>query len=241
MIRTLTLLSFALFASSASAQSGLGLFWDGCSADPHQDTRTFACDTNAGEAFSLYATVVVPAEMPQFTAASLTVDVGNWYSAPVPDWWRTAAGQCRENAITMTFDPVEVATPGCPDIWQGTFVMSAFAPQLLGSGEILRLRGAAAVQAGNEVHVFPDGAELVVCRIRISRQQTVGTGSCAGCTTCEMLALQECKLQQPPGYGDYTLTNGQYGWSNVAFWNGHCIPPDPVQNRSWGAIKGMYR
>jgi len=245
MKRIVKMVALGLLAGAAPAvaQSGLGLYWDGCSADAHEQVKTFACDTNVGEPFVLYATIVVPADMPQFAAASVIVDVWYWYFAPVPPWWQTAADQCRQNAIVMSFDPSSLATPGCPDLWQGGAIVSVFVPQLgVPVPNMLRLNGGAALPAGQEIHVPADGTELNVCRIILYRSKTIGTDACGGCSTCAQLEYRESKLQQPAGAGDYSVSYGREGkYGSLAFWNGWCEPPDAAQNRSWGQIKGMYR
>lgn len=229
----------ALAAPPAMAQGGLNLYWNGCSADAeHAQSMTFACDTNTGPSFALWASVIVPADMPRFAGAHAIVDVYFWYRGSVPSWWLTNSGQCRAHAISMTFAPVEIAT-SCPDIWGGSAIVSVFQPQLGVQGpNTLRLDGAAAIQVGQEIHVPADGAELNVGKILISRVKSTGAGACAECSSCAVLAFSQCKLQQAAGVGDYTVTQPLSGFVS---WNGSCPPPDAAQNRTWGAVKGMYR
>ena len=136
--------------------------------------------------------------------------------------------------------------PGtCGNIWQDNPTLSVFAVQQGVNGpNKVRLNGGAAIPAGSEIVVAADGAELIVSKVTITRAKTVGTGSCAGCLTGACIVLNECKLQQPAGIGDYTVTNAATPGSNFVTWqNGmaQCPLPTPAQNRTWGAVKNLYR
>ena len=241
-IATTALLLLMAGAGPAAAQYGLGLYWDGCSADPHEQVKTFACDTNVGAPFVLYATIAVPVDVPQLVAATVVVDVWFWHSRSVPPWWQTALGQCRANAIGMSFDPPSLATAGCPDLWQQGLIMSVFAAQPHPYNPLaIRLNGGAVLPAGQEIHLLADGTELNVARIVIFHSKTTGTGSCGGCQDCAELVYLETKLQQPAGYGDYTVTNENTPGSNVAFWQEPWCIPVGTRNRTWGALKGFDR
>lgn len=240
-IATLTAAMLALSATFAFAAGGLNLHFGGCSVDVGaSSSATFACNTNAGSEV-LYASVVLPASMPLFLGTSALIDV-TVESPTLPDWWQTAAGQCRANAISMSFDPSLLATD-CGDIWGGTPNLSVFQlQQYLHGPNMVRLNGGAAVPAGQEIALVADGTtELNVARVSISHSKTTGTGACAGCEVGACIVLQECYLQQPAGNPLYRLTTPI---SNVVTFNGAsplCAGATPTQNRTWGAVKGLYR
>ncbi len=235
-----------VIGASASMASGLYLNWDDCSAasgGAGVQQKTFACNSNTGAGFALYTSVAVPTTMPKFTATSAIVDVA--VDAPtLPDWWLTNAGQCRPNAVTMSFDPVVLAL-SCPNIWADGILLSVFAAQQGTNGpNKVRLNGGAAIPAGSEITVNADGTELLVSKVNISRTKSTGTGSCAGCNLGACLVLNECFLQQPAGMGDYRVTNAATPGSNFVTWQGgvaQCPLPTPAQNRTWGAVKNLYR
>jgi hypothetical protein len=230
----------ALGAAPVQAQGGLNLSWDGCTLDEaHHQHKTFSCDTNTGPDFQLFASVVVPVDVPRLVACELMVDVWMFGRSELPPWWLTAVGQCRANAVRISFDPTVLQT-NCSDLWAGVPTVSLF--QVVPNGDrpyMTRIKGAAAISAGQEVHVPADGAELNVCRITLSRTKTTGAGSCPGCQACALISFEQCLLKQPPDLLNIWVTNPYGEW--WADWNGNCTPPDPVHNRSWGAIKGMYR
>ncbi len=238
-IVTLTAAALALSASMAFAAGGLNLLYNGCSLDGGATSATFACDVNTG-AELLYASVILPADMPQFLGTTAIVDV-TVEAAALPDWWLTASGQCRANAISMSFDP-SVLTTNCWNIWHDNPNLSVFTvQQFLHGPNTLRLNGGAAVPAGSEIALTADGAELNVCRITVNHTNTVGATACAGCTDGACLVLEECYLQQPAGMPLYRLTTPI---SNaVTFNNGtlDCQGATPTHNRTWGAVKGLYR
>ncbi len=231
-----------VFGASASLASGLNLRWDGCS-DGGVQAKTFLCNTNTGAAFVLYTSVVVPADMPMFAATSALVDIAV-DDAALPAWWQTTAGQCSANRIDMGF-AASSNTSNCADIWQGNPNLSVFQVQQGVNGpNKIRLNGGAAVPAGSELAMIADGAELVISRVTITRAKSTGTGACAGCLTGACIVFNEAKLQQPAGIGDYTVTNAATPGSNFVTWQAgmaQCPIPTPAQNRTWGAVKNLYR
>ena len=242
---TLAATFLVLGASSAMAQSGLTMYWDNCS-DGGANQKTFACAVNTGSDI-FYVSVVIPSSMPSFAASSAIIDM-TFEDAGIPAWWQTLGGQCRANAIGMTFDPLNFTT-NCGDVWQGSANLSVFQPQqgtnVQGHGaNTLRLNSGAAIPAGSEIALTADGSELVVGKVTITHSKTVGTGACAGCTTPVCIVLNECKLQQPAGVGDFTVLNEAAGKTRSLTFNGtpaNCPTNTPTQNRTWGAVKSLYR
>lgn len=239
-IVTLTAALLAFSATLALAAGGLNLHFGGCAADGGATTSTFACGVNTGQEV-LYASVVLPANMPRFLGTTALIDVT--VEAPsLPDWWLTASGQCRANSIGMSFDPLTIGT-ACDGIWGTTSNLAVFQlQQNLHGPNTFRLNGGAAVQAGQEIALVADGTtELNVCRVVITHAKTTGVDACAGCSSGACIVLQECYLQQPAGQPLYRLTTPI---SNVVTFNNgtlDCMGATPTQNKTWGAVKGMYR
>lgn len=241
----LAALSLALSASPAQSQGGLNLYWDDCSVSGTV-LKTFACNSNTGPAFSLYASVVVPADMPQFAATTCIIDV-ILNGGSIPNWWQLSSGQCRANAVAMSFDPT-VLTTSCEDLWAGNVPMSVFQvqPSPHGLPYELRLNGGAALPMGSEIHVPADGRELVISRLMIQRSKSTGAGACAGCIVGACLLLNEAYLQQPIPLPIYRVTNPAA--NTLVVWNDyyggyfHCGGVwDVARNRTWGQVKGSYR
>ena len=238
-IVTLTAALLALSATMALAQGGLNLFSNGCSADVGaSSSATFACDVNTGSN-QLYASVIVPADMPMFTGTTAIIDVT--VGAPaLPSWWQVQPGGCRANAFSLSFDPANVATTGCNDIWAGSTNTPIQQVQVgLHGPNTLRLIGGAALTAGSEIPIVADGSELNVARVTISH---INTLSCSGCDTPVCLTLSECYLQQPGLLPQYRVTTPI---SNTVSFNNSgqldCVGATPAKNRTWGQVKSLYR
>src|SRR5215471_12705021 len=110
-----------------------------------------------------------------------------------------------------------------------------------------RVRIAEAVPANN----FKDlvaGQEYYSCDLTIDYQKTVGTGSCAGCSTPACLVLTSINLTTPVVENNRLLTGPANGVdSNWATWQGGggvvvggqagCPAATPTAKSTWGAVK----
>lgn len=241
----LALLLLVATAAGAFAQSGLNLHWDQCYADGGTTFKGIACDSNTGFDV-LIVSLVPPADMPQLAVVSAILD---FYLADgaVPPWWQTMAGQCRPNAIGISFDSNTFPyTEACSSIWQSQVPsqLVAIQPELDGPNH-LRLTSFAAVPAGQELALYADGTELVAARVTISHTKSTGTGACEGCRTGACIWLSEMRLRQPGGVGDHTLTHvaaSQWAYRNAG--GGYPRPETchtPALNRTWGSIKTLYQ
>lgn len=236
-------------ASTAHAQAGLNLNWNGCVGDGRVTGASFLCNTNTGATFGAFASIVLPTDLTAFAATTAIVDVG-FTGATIPAWWQTGTGQCRAGSVSFSADPNTITNGGaggCLDIWGGSAqVLGVFQPQpsVHGLPNELRLNGGAAIPAGTEIAWAADGTEFVVAKFTINRAKTTGTGSCAGCTTGACLTLNECFVQQPNPLPGYRVTNAASANSNfITFQSGApaCPSATPSQNRTWGAVKNLYR
>lgn len=235
-----TFLLLALAAGPATAQ-GFNLYWNDCGGGGAAIDQVFACDTNVGDPFTMYVSVVPSLEMPQFVGVEANVDV-LVAGASLPPWWQLATGQCRAGDLNATCDPNEFGAIACPDIWDGAQAVSAFQVTAAPVTWAFRFRFAAAVQSPSPITAAELGQELVVGAIRLTRDRTTGAGACDGCLSGACFVVQDMKLVQPAGVGDILLTspatnnwvqfNGGIGWNN-------CYVPNV--NRTWGSIKSLYR
>ena len=88
--------------------------------------------------------------------------------------------------------------------------------------------------------------EYYIQRILITNARSTGVGACSGCQDGACIVLNSTLLTQPAGVGDYLLTNPlnrnwvqwQGGAGDVP---GGCPAATPTQNRTWGAVKSLYR
>ena len=239
-ILTLAAALLVLGATSAMAQGGLNLFWNNCSTSG-ASALTFNCASNSGSYF-LYGSVVLPGDMPTFLGLTAVTDVAV-DATSLPAWWQVAPGDCRANTFSISFDPNNNSTDCGTDIWQfnNPTPVSTIQPMLHGANT-LRLNSAAALPAGSEISLAADGTEYYVFRITLSKQKSATAAACAGCNVGACIVLNEMKLSQPLGIGDRTVTNPAV--SNFVTWQAgalQCPQATPTQNRTWGAVKNLYR
>lgn len=243
MRRSLLLaLLLALGVPAAFAQGGVNLYWDDCggTAGP-VSSKTFACDTDLGGPFTMILSVLPPAELPQFVGIEAYVDVV--VNAPsLPPWWQMDTGQCRAGALSATCDPNAFVATACEPIWGGATPLSVFdlvgAP--VGWGFRVRLTGAIAEPIA--LTAAQADQELVVGAVRITRARTTGADACAGCETGACFVATEARLMQPDGVGDFLLsTPAVSNWVQINGGNGWFNCYVPAANRTWGAIKALYR
>ena len=86
------------------------------------------------------------------------------------------------------------------------------------------------------------GSEYYMFKVNITKTKTVGTGSCAGCTDACSIVLNEIKLVEPTGVGDFRIFNPAV--SAYCNYNGGIANPvgvTPTTNRTWGQVKALYR
>jgi len=183
------------------------------------------------------ASVFPAVPMATFASASAIIDVSTT-GGTLPAWWQTAAGQCRQNQITISFDPSVNATT-CPDIWGfGTIVQVSAIQQGVNGPNRVRVNGLAAIPAGSEIPLAT-GDELWLCMVQIFRANTLACVT--GCSSPATIVFNETKLLSPTE-PQSVITNpaGNY----CIGWNGGvatCPGATPTENRTWGAVKNLYR
>ncbi len=227
-----------LTATAAFADDGIILRVGDCSAGSTVQSIVNDCSSNAGNALDLVVSCVVPMPFDNFVAAMSVIDVQT-ASATLPDWWRMDAGGCRAGAFTVEGDAA--VSPSCPTIWDSfSGMISAGYEQIgvLGSNNG-RFVVATAIPAPGTLP--GDGTtEYGVARIRIQRVHSTGAGACAGCDVHAMLTLREVQFQNDTGIGNMRFFNPAIDVTSLSVtYEGQY--PVPTRNRTWGAIKSLYR
>jgi hypothetical protein len=237
-MRKLFLLVTAMLAGAAVASaSGINLSWDNCSTfgNPYE---AFACNTNTG-AHRLVGSFVAPAGVSMMTANEISIEIQS--AGPMPSWWEFyQPGSCRQASLVPSFDFTGLI--GCLDSWHGAGYGGIAAYQTLASDR----RKIVAVVATDYLTAGPlsEGSEYYSFIMDINNDKTVGAGSCAGCDVTACIQLTSIRLDQPVGFGDYTLTNPVI--STFALWQPALTGPGcpgvvPNRHSTWGAVKSLYR
>lgn len=225
------------FAAPAGAQ-GLNLKWDDCGGPSN---KNFACSSNTAAAHKLTGSYVAPPGVNQMSGNESVLDFSSLL-ATLPAWWQVrGTGQCRQGALTAN-----VGTPGtcAQDFWAGNGAggIGAYTVGFQGTPNRARLVMAFAV-AADFIGPVADGIETYAYTLQISNVKTVGTGACADCDKPVCIVFNSIKLTQPVGVGDFIIGNPTSLISNQATWNSNgadCVAV-PTINRTWGAVKALYR
>ncbi len=237
-LRLLTVTAaFLMVASAASAAPGINLSWTACGITG-TDSKTFACGVNTGSEV-MVASYVAPSGTSGITGMEAVVDIQS--STPtMPDWWMFKnAGTCRQTALSSL--PAGASCDG--DYWAGQASggITAYISPYLAATNRARLLIIYAVPSTIAAPVDAD-VEYFAFTATITHAKTVGTGSCAGCTTPMCIVLNEIKLTQGVGIGDYRISDAAA--NKIITWQGesaaNCLTV-PVKNRTWGAVKSLYR
>lgn len=239
-----SLLVTALGIAPALARGAtLGLTWNECAPGSGLALRTNAC-TNALVPLSLLPTFTLDAPVDSVAFLELVVDV--IAEDPVlPDWWRLEPGGCNAGAMTGTGDYTGLGA--CTDPWNGggTALVQVWSPgEPRGGANMARMIVTSSVLPANFASLQA-GVEYYAAHLRLSLARGSGVGSCAGCLRGACLVLNSVQLGRLPGASPalVTVVPTSGGTPGIATWqNGHAeCAAVPVRNRTWGAIKSLYR
>jgi hypothetical protein len=236
----LTGVLLALTASLASA-AGINLAWNDCLGSGGVTSKTFACNSNAGNN-DLFITVDPPVNIPDVNGSNPIIDLQS-ASTPLPAWWQMKnAGTCRLASLNA-FSAIAGTCPN--DIWGGggtagvaAYLTTSVVPSI--PLNRARLLGSISVPTLNAGNVDP-GTEYFVLLVRINNAKTTGLGACAGCQDPVCLVLNEVLLTSNNS-GDNRVTNPRE--SNFTTWQGGgpgCPGATPTNNKTWGQLKSIYR
>jgi hypothetical protein len=240
-----------LTASVAAAQ-GISLNWSQCY--PQNTTlinRNGSCYTCVAPvaAQRVIASFTAPLAMPNMVSATSIIDIV--FATSQPDWWRFdgqggSVPGCRANGATVAPKYLGTATL-CPDLM---FTSNVQGPILVAFNgwkgpNTMRLviensrDGVFDAQSGShyvaqQMDLNANG-ESVDCNASPTPDNTP---KCLGCQTAATLALNEVQMTPQSGAPVVlTAVNGR----NFVHWNNGVGTPTPTQNKSWGAVKALYR
>lgn len=188
----------ALTASMASAQTpGINYSLTDCGTFGTQDA-TNACTSNSGSIVTV-GSVIAPAGVDHMVAMEAVVDAQT-SGATLSPWWQMNTGECRQGAVVLNAD----FTGGpfsCTDYWAGAgIIVGGIDPNHSGPNRF-RIKVVCALPAEQAI----DQTENYMFKASILKSKSVGTGSCAGCLDACSLVLNEIRLDQPAGVGDFRI------------------------------------
>ncbi len=231
---------------SAGYAAGINVAWNDCVGAGGASNKSFACNTNVGSN-ALVFSFDPPEGITKLTGGSAWVDLA---TNAMPDYWRLAAGACRDGVMQLSFDPGT-----CADPWAGAAVGSfIYRGSVSGHPNVARVEVSWSVPEAVAGPVSP-GWEYTAFRLVIDNRLTVG--ACNGCQDPVCVGFNGLWLYQPAGMADVFVCNPLF--SDLATWQGGFVgsgcpgvdqAPLPLPSlcavtsavrRSWGQIKSIYR
>ena len=230
------ILSAALVALSATlaAAQGINLSLNDCGTFGLTNAPTNACNSNTGAALQMVGSVVPPGDVPQMVACEAVLD-GQTNQATLSPWW--SLDGCRSGAMTLGAD-FTTSSGDCADFWAGQGIIVGGIDPTHSAPNRFRIKLTCAVPASQDM---APGSEYYMFHCNILKTKTTGTGNCAGCTDACSIVLNEIRLDQPAGVGDFRIFNPAN--SAVCNYNGGAggYQATPTANRTWGQVKALYR
>ena len=231
-------------ATTAHAQSGLNLYWDGC-PNAGVANKDFTCDNEFDE-FVAYGTFVAPAGLDGaagtlLNGQDIVIDILS-ESANLPAWWDFTEGGCRPaGSLLMGFTrPTNcsayrnywAAGAGGVAAYRNSTTPGAPTP----GPNRARIIGAAGIGDAN-TGVITAGSNVFSFSMTIG---ATGTSTCANCATKMCLVLNQITLGKQDGE---QIPVTDVAVSRTITFNG--AGPDcsvaPVRNTTWGQVKALYR
>jgi hypothetical protein len=240
----------SLFSVPEADAAGVNLRWNNCVSEGGVPNVNFACNTNVSS-HALTSSFVLPADLNSATAVQVSFNL-SMASASVPPWWELVnAGSCRRFSLSANVS-LNVNDLICQDWEQGGNAQGGFLNYTIGAF------GPATVRIVTAFVVVPPAAENLQAgpeyfaeNLVLLNQQTVGIGSCSGCSTPVCIAIESIKIDVA-GVTVLVLTQPADGVaSNFATWQGGagaaplpggaCPAVVPTRNSTWGSVKSLYR
>ena len=242
------LLGIAVLAMPVPAScSGLDLTWNDCVGGSFQLGTNFTnCSTSTAR-LTLYCSFKTDVPVPDFVAANLVFDVEQHVVPALEKFWRfdsAVSGGCNSSGIGIRND-VEPSLGPCHDQlspWgfggaEGSAIITQYVPGTFGSATRARLF---ATVFRDPQHPYPldPGVNYYMCHFIINSSERA---SCPGCMGEVCVAWNTAELIDSSG--SRTVLNQPDKIGNIVAINAPlftCVG-DPVQRRSWGQLKSLYR
>jgi hypothetical protein len=224
---------------------GVSLAWGTqCYSEHPIVLQTFACNTNAVQAWSMTVSFMADADVTDLAGVEVFL-VGMADSPMLPDWWKVgAASDCRFGMVSFHSDESLSATEVCAD-WTGGLATDAHVFTWGGSQAALHVT---ASLAGRPPVGIIAGQEYYAGTVTIRNGATVGTGACTGCSVGMQWAVLEVLLLSAGG-GRTVLDGVLPGGGYCLSWNDSKIPCSTCRSvlctdsrpSTWGEVKTLYR
>jgi hypothetical protein len=237
------LFSGALLALSVSVASagGVNFYWNDCLGDGGViDNSLFACGASSATDHAV-GSFALTNPMNDFVAVEVVVDL-QAASATLPAWWdfSPSPGACHGTSLSVTFDFSSLGQLSCADPF-GTPAQGGIAAYNE-NGNRARVVGVGAIDALNPQHLS-SGTQYYGFELGLKKDKATGAGACAGCSTPVTLVLNSINAVGTGATSQEletsAINNQCITWQGGAG-AGVCSAV-PTHNRTWGAVKSLYR
>jgi len=254
----LTSAALVLITAVASAQPGdVRLRWNNCfGVGTNAQNKNYACDGSAnGLPFKGVFSFVAPVSMNQFVGVQGVMDFTAGTN-PLPDWWKLGVGDCRDQNFAYPLAFTGIGNTTCVNPWIGGNTGGGFAYYFQNKGDnpttptpwpgYGRIKFAF---ARDTEKALIGGTHYVagVWSLDTFNDIDTGGGVCAGCELPACLVMNSVELYQTSGAPpqDIFYLNGSANnwitWQGGAVGGAGCPASTPVQNKTWGSVKALYR
>jgi hypothetical protein len=233
-------------SATVASAAGVNIRYNACFGDAGVANKNFACNSNTGTNL-LVLGFNLSADQLGVTGIEIMVD-GATAGTALPDWWKiSGTGLCRNGALTVN-NVISATAANCAD-WASGASLGALAAYQIGNYGPTSFRAKIGYAVGTPVDL-PAG-EYFGANMIFSNTKTVGTGSCAGCSTAACIMLSSVNV-----VSGTSIQNKQFGPSNgtdsnYVTWQGGagvsstigsgCPAATPTKNTTWGSVKSLYR
>jgi len=239
-LRSIAVALLLVTLAPAARAGGINLSWDDCGSSGFAQ-KSFACTSNSGIHY-FFVSAIPNAPIPLLNGQTdvLTIQTP---SATLPAWWQWQNGGCHSLSLATSF--LFSSMSNCTDPWGDQAVGGhIFDYPVSGYGaDVGRLQAISALPAGAEMPA-DDVHELYLARVGLNHNRSAGAGACAGCLQSACIVLKSVTLCGPNGSPTYLLTNPllrqHIVWQDPAQLAG-CPGATPARDRTWGAVKSLYR
>ncbi len=241
----LALTASVALAGTLNVNYGTGCWSDGTPLA----AKTFACNSNSGASTIITASFIPAVAYPDWVGITAILDGHTLTGVDLPAWWQLYnTGACRATSLSTSADFTTAPMVTCVDPFGGlaqggigAYQTTLYPPPFpLNVPPTNRFRLKVAYGITSEYALPADGTEYYGFRATINNAKTVGTGSCAGCSTPLTIVLEEVvSTSLVNGKEIITLPAG----NNCLTWQsgGPGCLETPAVNSTWGQVKSLYR
>jgi hypothetical protein len=220
----------AIATSATAGTPGINLSWNNCDTTPASADMDYACHGDLHQILRFQGTFRSVVSIPDFNGCTSVVDI-TW-AGPVPSYWEIDYPGCNTGALSI-MNPTAVAPCAAPNIFDNSFSGGGFSFDHTSLNKRrLRIDWATGTPSPPSVTA---GALYPAFQLTFDPDQGVLQG-CTGCDLPASLTLVSVEVAGFTAGEDYVITTTDV--RNTITWQSG---PTPVQNKTWGAIKALYR